>query len=272
MDTLRYERLGHVGWLRLNRPQKLNAMTVKMWEEMRALGQELREDPEVRALVVIGEGRSFSTGIDTSQFGGDLFGGAGNKPASGAESGEDPLVAAILHTQEAFNWLEETSYPTIAAVRGHALGAGMQLALACDIRIVARGAQFGLLEHRYGLLPDLGGTQRLPRLVGTGKAKELIFTARQIDAEEAQRIGMVEQLVDDTALEPAVTELAERIAAQPPLAVRHAKRAVNAALDLPTRQGLRLEAEGQSVCLRSQDFKEAIRAFMERRAPHYQGR
>jgi len=239
---------------------------------MRTLGQELREDSEVRALVVIGEGRSFSAGIDTSQFGGDLFGGNGNSTASGAGRTEDPLVAAILRTQDAYNWLEEAPYPTIAAVRGHALGAGLQLALACDIRVVARGARLGLLEHRYGLLPDLGGTQRLPRLVGAGKAKELIFTAQQIDAEEAQRIGLVEQLVDDTTLEQTVTELAERIAAQPPLAVRGAKRAVNAALDLPTREGLRLEAEGQAACLRSQDFKEAIHAFLERRAPQYQGR
>ena len=190
-----YERTGHVGWLRLNRPQKFNSMTAQMWDEMRTLGQQLREDPEIRALVVIGEGRSFSTGIDTSQFGGNLLGAEGSKAPSRGEKTEDPLVAAILRTQEAFTWLEEAPYPTIAAVRGHALGAGMQLALACDIRIVARGAQFGLLEHRYGLIPDLGGTQRFPRLVGTGKAKELIFTAKIIDAEEAQRLGMVEQLV-----------------------------------------------------------------------------
>jgi enoyl-CoA hydratase/carnithine racemase len=244
-------------------------MTARMWDEMRLLGQELKDAPDLRALIVIGEGRSFSTGIDTSQFGGDLFGGAGAAAKSGDE---DPLAAAILRTQEAFTWLEEAPYPTIAAVRGHALGAGLQLALACDIRVVARGARLGLLEHRYGLLPDLGGTQRLPRLVGAGKAKELIFTARQIDAEEAARIGLVEQLVDDTTLEQTVTELAEHIAAQPPLAVRYAKRAVDVGLNLPIRQGLRLEAEGQAVCLRSADFKEAIRAFTERRAPQYQGR
>jgi enoyl-CoA hydratase/carnithine racemase len=272
METLRYERIGHVGWLRLNRPQKLNSMTVQMWDEMRELGQELRQDPEVRALVVIGEGRAFSTGIDTSQFGGNLLGAEGTKAPASTEQKEDPLVAAILRTQEAFTWLEETPYPTLAAVRGHALGAGMQLALACDIRVVARGAQFGLVEHRYGLIPDLGGTQRLPRLVGAGKAKELIFTAKIIDAEEAARLGLIEQLVDDNALERTVTELAAQIAAQPPLALRYAKRAINAALDVSTREGLRLEAEGQAVCIRSQDFKEAIRAYKERQTPHYQGR
>lgn len=272
METLRYECTGHVGWLRLNRPQKLNSMTVQMWEEMRILGQELQHDAELRALVVIGEGRSFSTGIDTSQFGGNLLGSSDKNPTSHEASLEDPLVAAILHTQEAFTWLEEAPYPTIAAVRGHALGAGMQLALACDIRVVARGAQFGLLEHRYGLIPDLGGTQRLPRLVGAGKAKELIFTAKIIDAEEAQRLGMIEQLVDDNTLEQAAANLADHIAAQPPLAVRQAKRAVNAALDTPLRQGLRREAEGQALCIRSDDFKEAIRAYKERQVPQYRGR
>lgn len=271
METLRFDRTGHVGWLWLNRPQKLNSMTVQMWDEMRELGQTLRDDPDLRVLVVIGEGRSFSTGIDTSQFGGDLLGSNSSKP-SGDGQADDPVVTAILRTQEAFTWLEETPYPTIAAVRGHALGAGMQLALACDMRVVARGAQFGLLEHRYGLVPDLGGTQRLPRLVGAGKAKELIFTAKIIDAEEAQRLGMVEQLVEDEALEAAATTLAETIAAQAPLAVRYAKRAVNAALDTPIRQGLRLEAEGQAVCLRSEDFKVAIRAYKERQVPQYKGR
>lgn len=272
METLRYERAGHVGWLRLNRPQKLNSMTVQMWDEMRELGQELRNDPEIRALVVIGEGRSFSTGIDTSQFGGNLLGAEGSQTPSKKEANDDPLVAAILRTQEAFTWLEEAAFPTIAAVRGHALGAGMQLALACDIRVVARGAQFGLLEHRYGLIPDLGGTQRLPRLIGAGKAKELIFTAKIIDAEEATRLGLVEQLVDDNVLEETATALAEQIAAQPPLALRYAKRAVNAALDVSTREGLRLEAEGQAVCIRSDDFKEAIRAYKERQTPQYKGR
>ncbi|MGE0820562.1 MAG: enoyl-CoA hydratase/isomerase family protein [Candidatus Binatia bacterium] len=272
METLRYEQLEHIGWLRLNRPQKLNSMTVQMWDELRELGQQLREDQTLRVLVVIGEGRSFSSGIDTSQFGGNLFAGASEIATTDAEQQGDPLVAAILCTQEAFTWLEEAPYPTVAAVRGHALGAGLQLALACDIRIVARGAQLGLLEHRYGLLPDLGGTQRLPRLVGAGKAMELVFTAATIDAEEAAQIGLVEQLVEDADLEQTVKSLAERIAAQPPLAVRGAKRAIRAARTLPTREGLHIEATEQAKCLRSSDFREAMRAFQERRTPQYQGR
>jgi len=158
-------------------------------------------------------------------------------------------------------------------VRGHALGAGLQLALACDIRIVARGTKLGLLEFKYGILPDLGGTQRLPRLVGPGKAKELIFTAARIDAEEAGRIGLAERVVADDELEAVAGDLAREIAAQPPLAVRGAKRAVNAAMSGATvRDGLLVEAEAQSTCLRSHDMKEAITAFVEDRPPVYSAR
>jgi enoyl-CoA hydratase/carnithine racemase len=269
--TLRFERDGSVGWLRLHRPDRLNAFTVEMWRELRELGQELRDDPDLRALVVIGEGRAFSSGIDTSVFGGDPFGGdeLGAGPDAGSRH-DDPVVDAIMRTQESFTWLEEAPYATIAAMRGYALGAGLQLALACDLRVIAEGTKVGLLEFKYGILPDLGGTQRLPELVGAAKAKELIFTARQIDAEEALRIGLVERLVPDAELESTVRELATTIAAQPPLAVQGAKRAVNVAGIVSMPEGLRVEAEGQAVCLRSDDMKEAIAAFVERRAPNYQ--
>jgi enoyl-CoA hydratase/carnithine racemase len=268
--TLRFERDGSVGWLRLFRPDRLNAFTVEMWRELRELGEQLRDDPELRALVVIGEGRAFSSGIDTSVFG-DPFGG--DELGAGADAGtrhDDPVVDAVMRTQDSFTWLEEAPYATIAAVRGYALGAGLQLALACDLRVIAEGTKVGLLEFKYGILPDLGGTQRLPRLVGAAKAKELMFTATQIDADEALRIGLVERLVPDAELESTVRDLAATIAAQPPLAVQGAKRAVNVAGTVPTREGLRVEAEGQAACLRSDDMKEAIAAFVEGRAPNYQ--
>jgi enoyl-CoA hydratase/carnithine racemase len=267
--TLRFERDGSVGWLRLFRPDRLNAFTVDMWREMRELGEELRDDPDLRALVVIGEGRAFSSGIDTSVFSSSLGDDLGAAPDAGTRDA-DPVIDSIMRTQDSFTWLEEAPYATIAAVRGYALGAGLQLALACDLRVIAEGTKVGLLEFKYGILPDLGGTQRLPRLVGAAKAKELIFTATQIDADEALRIGLVERLVPDTELEPAVRDLATTIAAQPPLAVQGAKRAVNVAGTMSTRDGLRVEAEGQAVCLQSDDMKEAIAAFVERRAPNYQ--
>jgi enoyl-CoA hydratase/carnithine racemase len=176
----------------------------------------------------------------------------------------------IERGQEAFTWLPAAPFASIAAVRGYALGAGLQLALACDLRIAARGTRFGALEFRYGLLPDLGGTAWLPRLVGPAKAKELVFTVARIDADEALRIGLVNQVVEEATLDATVTTLAETIAAQPPIALMHAKRAIDA-FDDPARS-LALAAEGQAACLRSEDFVEAGRAFLEGRTPAYKGR
>jgi enoyl-CoA hydratase/carnithine racemase len=266
-ETLRFERDGDIGFLRLHRPDKLNSFTVAMWRELREFGERVIDDPDLRVLVVSGEGRAFSSGIDTTVFTGG--GGADQLDNDRPETHADPTVASILRTQDAYTWLEEAPYATIASVHGYALGAGLQLALACDIRVFARGTQVGLLEHKYGILPDLGGTQRLPRVVGSGKAKELIWTAARIDAEEAYRIGLCERLVDADALEPESRALAATIAAQPPLAVRGAKRAVDAAGTLPVREGLVVEAEAQAVCLTSHDMREAITAFIEQRAPKY---
>ncbi len=257
METIDFERRGRVGWVRLNRPDKLNAMSGAMWAELAALGPELRDDPELRAVVVIGNGRAFSAGIDLSSFSGPV----------GAAVGTGSIAAV----QEGYLWLHEAWYPTIAAVRGHALGAGMQLAVACDLRVAARGTTFGMLEAKYGLMPDLTGTQLLPRVVGPAKAKELIFTADRIDADEALRIGLVNRVVEDDELEDVVSALAERLAAQPPIAMRWSKRAVNASTTRPVREGLRFEHEGQAECLRSADFKEAIGAFLEKRTPDFTG-
>jgi enoyl-CoA hydratase/carnithine racemase len=269
-ETVELKRDGNVGWLHLNRPDKLNSFTIQMWHELRALGKELRDDADLRALVVIGNGRAFSSGIDTSVF----TGGSTDSIEGGDDIGtrhRDPTVDGILRTQEAYSWLEEVRYPTIAAVRGFALGAGLQMALACDIRVFARGTSVGLLEHKYGILPDLGGTQRLPRVVGAAKAKEMIWTAARIDADEAYRVGLCERLVDDDALDAEAGALAAAIAAQPPLAVQGAKRAVEAAGRVPVAEGLVVEAEAQAVCLRSADMREAIQAFVEQRQPDYTG-
>ncbi len=267
-ETVIFERRGPVAWLRLNRPAKLNAQTPEMWEELRALGREVRDAPDIRCLVVTGEGRAFSSGIDL----GALTSADGLAAAVRVERGatDDPLAAMIRRGQEAFSWLTEATFPSIAAVRGYALGAGLQLALACDLRIAARGSELGALEFRYGLLPDLGGTAWLPRLVGPAKAKELIFTAARIDADEALRIGLVNRVVDGGDLDAAVGALADTFAAQPPLALRHAKRAIDAFPDV--ERSLELAAAGQAACLRSADFVEAGRAFLEGRPAAYRGR
>jgi len=279
MQTISYEQVGTVGWLRLNRPDRLNAMTFEMWDEMAKLGESLGDDSSLRCLVVMGEGRAFSSGIDIEHLlaggGGNLFSEAGkgspqlaDSPTSGLGM-EDKLVTRIGDLQEAYTWLADAPYPTIAALRGYALGGGLQLALACDMRIAAVGTKLALPEHKYGILPDLGGTYWLPRIVGPAKAKELIFTAGTIDAEEALRIGLVNRCVDDSELESAVKALAERIAAQPPIAVRNAKRAIDRAAHQSVGEGLREAAVGQAECIRSADFVEAISATLEKRAPVY---
>jgi enoyl-CoA hydratase/carnithine racemase len=273
-ESIRYEADGHVGRLVLNRPEKLNSFTIAMWREMRELGRHLLADPgDLRALVVVGEGRAFSSGIDTSVF---AEGTAGDQLADEAAAlgagHRDPVVNGILLTQESFTWLEEAPFATIAAVRGYAFGAGLQLALACDIRVVARGTQMGLLELQYGILPDLGGTQRLTKLVGPGRAKDMIFTRARIDTDDAERFGIAEHVVSDEELEDVARALAETIAEQPPIAIRGVKRAVAAAVEGATvREGLVVEAEGQADCMRSDDMKEAITAFIEQRPPVYRG-
>jgi enoyl-CoA hydratase/carnithine racemase len=270
-ETIEFERAGSVGWLRLARPDRLNSFTIAMWHEMRALGAELIDDAELRAVVVTGQGRAFSSGIDTTVF----TSGSSDSIEDGDDAGTrhaDPTVDGIMRAQASFSWLADARYPTIAAVHGYALGAGLQLALACDIRVFARGTQVGLLEHKYGILPDLGGTQRLPRVVGASKAKELIWTAARIDADESYRIGLCDRLVDEADLLAEVTALATTIAAQPPMAVQGAKRAVDASDRLPVAEGLVFEAEQQRECLRSADMREAISALVEKRAPEYQGK
>src|SRR5258706_4432776 len=213
--TIEFERAGSVGWLRLNRPDKLNSFTVWMWHEMRALGEDVRDDPELRAVVVIGNGRAFSSGIDTSVF----TEGSSDSIQTGDDAGSrhaDPTIDGILRAQAAYSWLAEARYPTIAAVRGYAYGAGLQLALACDVRVFARGTKVGLLEHKYGILPDLGGTQRLPRVVGAGKAKEMIWTAARVEADGAYRIGPCRRTVGECTPTESAARLAGPVIGQPP--------------------------------------------------------
>jgi enoyl-CoA hydratase/carnithine racemase len=239
-------------------------MNATMWGELAELGPKLRDDPDLRALVLIGNGRAFSAGIDLSSFGGEGVGG-------GFTGSQEEREAAIAATQEGYIWLQEAWYPTIAAVRGHALGAGMQLAVACDLRVVGEGTTFGMLETKYGLMPDLTGTQLLPRVVGPAKAKELIFTGARIDAAEAARIGLANQVVPDADVERAAAELAERLGGQPPISIRWSKQAVEAATRTPLREGLRFEQRGQAECIASADFREAIGAFIEKRTATFTG-
>jgi enoyl-CoA hydratase/carnithine racemase len=265
MEMIRFERRDSVGWLTLNRPEKLNAQNREMWSELRQLGSELENDSELRCLVVIGEGRAFSAGLDQSLL---VGGGIAQGVPAPSDNGAAPMVKP---EQLPFYWIHTAPFPSIAAVRGYALGAGFQLALACDLRIFAEGTKVGLLEFKYGLLPDMGASEWLTRLVGPAVAKELTFTAAQIDAGEAMRLGVANRVVPDAKLESAADELAQTLAAQPPLAVRGAKKAIEAAYE-PDGRAVELALLAQIDCLRSEDFREAGRAFVEKRAPAYKGR
>jgi enoyl-CoA hydratase/carnithine racemase len=265
-QTIRYQRRGDVGTLTLARPNKRNAQNPLMWEELGRLGAELSPDETLRCLVVTGEGPAFSSGID-------LVEGMAGILAGWAEGPRDrQTLSSGLAAAGTFRWIPDLGCPSIAAVRGHAYGAGLQLALACDFRIFAEGTRVGLLETRYGLLPDMGATVWLPRIVGESRARELILLGDIVDAAEALRIGLANRVVPDEDLEAATAELAGRLSAQPPLAVRGARRALNGAWHRSPEEGLRLAAEEQIRCLESDDFKEGVQAMIERRVPLWRGR
>ena len=273
MDEIRFAQQGHVGTLSLNRPDKLNAQTPAMWLRMAELGRELVQIQDLRVLIVDGPGRSFSAGIDISAF----IGGASDATDDGSGRAADGAGAmnnadAIGALQAGFSWLEEAPFLTVAKVQGHALGAGMQLALACDIRIVADDCSMGLLETRWGLMPDLGGTVWLPRLVGPARALELMVTAQRLNAAELLALGIVNRVVSRDELDATVDAFAAQIVAQPPIAVRGAKAAVRRGWGNDTATGMRAAAEVQLDCLRSSDFREAGLAYVEGRTPNFTGR
>lgn len=279
MDEFALSRDGAIVRLALNRPDKLNAQTPAMWLHLaNVLGPRLVADATIRVLILEGRGRSFSAGIDITTFttpttsttpttgGGEPRSGLGDPSAAA-----DP-VEAVRAVQRGFEWLETAPFVTIAKVHGHALGAGMQLALACDLRIVADDVVMGLLETNWGLMPDLGGTVWLPRLVGPARALELMVTAARLGPGELDRLGIVNRVVARDDLDKEVDELAAVIAARPPLAVRGAKAAIREGWGRDTETAMVAAAVAQLPCLRSHDFAEAAAAFVEQRPPVYEGR
>ncbi len=265
-ETIRYQRHGDIGTLTLARPGKRNAQNPLMWEELARLGVQLMPDETLRCLVVTGEGSTFSAGIDL------LEGMAGILADLAGRSLDEDTLARGMALAGTFRWISGLGCASVAAVRGHAYGAGLQLALACDFRIFAEGTKVGLLETRYGIMPDMGATVRLPRIVGESRARELILLGDVIDAAEALRIGLANKVVADADLDAAAAEFAGRLAAQPPLAVRGARRAIDAAWHSSTEESFRVAVEGQIRCLTSEDFKEGGQAMAEGRSPQWRGR
>ncbi len=257
-QTIRYELAGGVATITLNRPDVLNAMNNAMRTELLELFAGLRSDEAVRAVVVTGAGeRAFCAGADIREF------------------LEPPVPTRFREERRRLDFRREMDrcpQPIIAAIRGFALGGGLELALACDIRVAAEDAQLGLTEINLAIIPGGGGTQRLPRLVGRGKALEMILTGMRVPAAEALRLGLVERVVPVAELLPAAQALAKSIAEKAPIALRYAKEAVVSGIELPLADGLRLENDLATLLRTTEDRVEGARAFVEKRKPKWSGR
>jgi len=248
-----YKKEGHIATFTINRPQAMNAMTPEGFVEFNKQLIDFRDDPEVWVGILTGTGdRSFCAGADIKE----------TLPYMAAGG---VLAPTILRGMEVYK-------PMIAAVNGLALGGGLEFALACDIRIAAENARFGLTEVSVGLIPGWGGTQRLPRLIGTGKAAEMLFTGKMIDASEAFRIGLVNAVVPLDKLILTAKEWAENICKNAPLAVKAAKEAMARGMSTTLEDGLQVELELEHYATQTEDFAEGVKAFSEKRKPVYKGK
>jgi enoyl-CoA hydratase len=255
--TIRCEAAEGVATVTLNRPDVLNAMNDVMRGELTRCFTDLATDDAVRVIVVTGAGdRAFSAGADIREF------VAPQPPTRFREQ------RRRLDFRRA---MDRCPQPILAAVHGFALGGGLELALACDLRIAGDDAQLGLTEVNLAIIPGGGGTQRLPRLVGRGKALEMILTGMRVDAAEALRIGLVERVVPAAQVLEHTRELARTLARRAPVALRYAKEAVVKGLELPLAAGLRLEGDLSTLLRTTEDRVEGARAFLEKRAPRWTG-
>jgi enoyl-CoA hydratase/carnithine racemase len=256
-QVLLTERRDRVAILTLNRPDRMNALSFPTLLMLRDAIEHLRFDPEVRVVVITGaEDKAFSAGADLKER---------------AEMTPRQVKEFIRTIRETFTAIEDLGKPVLAAINGLALGGGTELALACDIRVAADTALLGLTETSLGIIPGAGGTQRLPRLVGKGKAKELIFTARRVPAQEALAIGLVEQVVPADRLMAETMAMAERISENGPLALEQAKYAINAGSETDLKTGMLFESRAYDVIIPSKDRLEGLAAFREKRKPVYVG-
>jgi enoyl-CoA hydratase len=256
-ETLLVERRDRVAVITINRPQKLNALNIQTRQEGAAALDELREDAGVGVVVITGAGeKAFVAGADIAEFEGRT-----------AVTQRDVMLGRSLFTA-----VDTFPKPIIAMINGFCLGGGCELALACDLRIAGENAKFGQPEINLGIIPGGGGTQRLTRLVGEGKAMELILTGDMIDAQAAYNLGLVNMVVPAPDLEGKTMELASRIASKSPVALRMAKEAVKTASRANLDEGLRREVDLFAICFSSEDKDEGVRAFLEKRKPEFKGR
>ena len=256
-ETITVEKRGSVAILTINRPDKLNTLNKQVHEEAVSALNELRLDESIRVLVITGAGeKSFVAGADISEF-----------------QGQTPVTQrTAFHEKTLFNSIDAFPKPVIAMVNGFCLGGGNELALACDLRMASESARFSQPEINLGIMPGGGGTQTLPRAVGERRAKELILTGKPFTATEAHAWGLVNEVFPLSELMPAALATASRIARNAPISVRQAKLAIHRGLQVSLRDGLALEIEAYNRMVPTEDRREGVLAFNEKRTPNFKGR
>jgi 2-(1,2-epoxy-1,2-dihydrophenyl)acetyl-CoA isomerase len=259
-ETLRYGVHDGVATIELARPDKRNAISAQMFAELGDATEAAASDPGIRAVLVRGAGPAFCAGIDVTLLG-QLAGTRGAR-----------LRSFIRMAQRPFLILAQMDKPTVAAVQGHALGAGFQLALACDLRVCAEDVRFAMLEVRFGLVPDLGGIHRLSRLIGPARTKELVWTGRPVEREESERLGLANRVVPADTLDKEGEALAREVAASPPIPVSLTKSLIGRAAETSLETALERDGQAQATCIDTEDHREAVAAYLEQRSPRFQGR
>jgi enoyl-CoA hydratase/carnithine racemase len=258
LENVLYETKGDIAYVTLNRPKVLNALSTPTWGDLRTAFEWARDDASVRGVILTGAGdKAFIAGADITEL---------------AHVTAFEAQRSSRFGQEVLDLIEGLGKPVIAAINGFALGGGCETAMACTIRIAIETAKFGQPEVKLGLPPGGGGTQRLPRLVGKGRALHLILSGNMIDAQEAYRIGLINEIVPADRLIPRAEAILGSIAANAPIAVKFALDAVNKGLDTSQSEGLLLEASYFGLCAATEDKKEGTAAFLEKRAPKFTGR
>lgn len=262
-QNIKYEVKDSIAYITMNRPKALNALNAALLAELRHCVETMYKDVRsIRGVIITGEGRSFVAGADITELLAEVPGKSPNV--------SERFMDVVEDTYQTLALLENYPRPVIAAINGFALGGGLELALACDIRIASTKAQMGLPEATLGLIPTYGGTQRLPRLVGIGIAKELIYTCRKIKADEAEKIGLVNMVVEPEELIPTVEEMLRNIAKNAPLSIKYDKIAINRGMQMSLEEGLRLEKALGGLAIGSEDAKGGIAAFLEKRTPVFE--
>lgn len=255
--SILFKKHDNICILSINRPKALNALTTQVLHELKDAIDTIKEDDEIYVVIITGEGRAFIAGADISEM-------KDKTPEEARKFGELGL--------EIFRKIELMEKPVIAAINGFALGGGCELAMCCDIRIAGEKAKFGQPEVGLGITPGFAGTQRLPRLVGIAKAKELIFTGDMIDASEAEKIGLVNRIVPQEELMDESIKLAQKIASKGQIAIRYSKTAINRGVEVDIETGMALEKDLFGLCFATEDQKEGMEAFIEKRKPNFKNK